>query len=91
MANTVTSNTNLAWLQENWGGPSSNSLQFDVYTFNHKPSTLAQEINLEDFTGSVGVETLYKSLGQQIIVVWREDDTPTTFTGNSSYIIEGWS
>lgn len=91
MANTVTSNTNLTWLEGKWGGPASNSAQFDIYTFNHTPKTLSLEISGGDFTGGFSVETISKSLGQQIIVVWREGDEPTTYSGNSTYIVEGWA
>jgi hypothetical protein len=91
MANTVTSNTNLTWLEGKWGGPASNSAQFDIYTFNHTPKTLSLEIDGGDFTGGFSVETISKSLGQQIIIVWREGDEPTTYSGNSTYIVEGWA
>ena len=91
MANTAISNTNLQWLESNWGGPASDDVEYDIYTFKHTPLTMSRELNGNDFSGGISVETFNKSKGVQVIVVWKESEATTTYTGNSSYISEGWA
>lgn len=91
MANTVLSNTNLTWLQNRWGGTTPlNNSEFDVYRFDHSPMTLSKELSADDFTNNIAVETFSHSNSLQIVVVWKEIGSNTSYTGSSEHINGGW-
>jgi hypothetical protein len=89
MANTVLSNTNLEWVNSKTSAPFEGA-EFDLYTYNHNRKMRSIEVFGEHFENSIGVDVISRSTGKQIILAWREADAETNYTGNSSYIVEGW-